>query len=895
MKRIFLWICIICMLSSYCVVSVSAEDNRVIGAESTDFVKAADISTCSADKESLLLDSGQCGENLFWELNSDGVLRIYGEGAMYDYNKYFEPSPWYKYRDEPFISEDGANILDKDGAIYLPATDYFANNPNGYKVKEIVIESGVTYIGDWAFYRVCVEEITVPETVEAVGIFCFRYSPTLKKLTLPNSLKVLDDYAISRNYELETINIGNSLETVGVAGFNNNPALKQLILPETCTTINVQQSPAYANIDYSKVGLMENCISLEFVSFGRVNNIPQRTCLNTALESVFIPNTVEYIGDYAFYTCTNLRTVVFEEGSVCKMIANNSFASCTSLESIKGGVSLEKLGVYTSISSLVDFDFSSTNTTFEKQQFAGTSLKEIRVSDRVTTIPVSCFNGMQRLEKVYLPGTLSEICASSFNYCPSLKDIYYDGTFQQWFAVKKASGWIFKADADCKVHFNDGTSVSAWYTPKSYTVTFVDVDGTVIDVQKIVEGYGAYPPDVPEKEGYAFVGWNTDFDCVTSDITVTALYEEIVVPIVPKMGKLKIELIGGTTFTIAVDGGNTRPQGTYYQNTKILVGTRVTVIAGSTSNAEFYGWMNESGALVSAAQTYTFVTSGNDTLKALYLADVVGVNSVMFINSKAAGGKGQILSMQYYVAGDEICFPAAPTQSGYDFAGWSMTEAEIQTALANNEDVTVTAIWTVAKKYVTITVNGGELTAGNLIDGKALAYNAYTVSADAPEDGKKFAYWADATGKIMSYSAQYKFFPAADTVLTAMYVAEDVEIEYKALAFISADPTTEGEKITYIMSWDTSYVGEVISAGLMVVNEIDYNPLTFKHGSGDSKIFDRAFGTDQIMNVNTYSIGKSDSFYDNTYVACIWIVYKNANGVEHTVYSDIDITYKPAP
>ena len=208
----------------------------------------------------------------------------------------------------------------------------------------VIIENGVTYIGDWAFYRVCVDEITVPETVEAVGIFCFRYSPTLKKLTLPDSLKVLDDYAVSRNYVLETINIGNSLETVGVAGFNNNPSLKKLELPKSCIAINKQQSPSYAEIDYAKVGLLENCSSLEYVSFGSVTDIPQRTCLGASIETVIIPNTVESIGDYAFYSCTKLKTVTFEEGSVCRTISNNSFSSCYSLERITGGTALEKLG-----------------------------------------------------------------------------------------------------------------------------------------------------------------------------------------------------------------------------------------------------------------------------------------------------------------------------------------------------------------------------------------------------------------------------------------------------------------------------------------------------------------------------------------------------------------------
>ncbi|MBR2724553.1 MAG: leucine-rich repeat domain-containing protein, partial [Ruminococcus sp.] len=424
-----------------------------------------------ATEEKEILDSGQCGESLYWELDSEGLLRIFGTGPMYDYNKYYEPSPWYKYRDEPYISEDGEKILDSNGDIYLSAEGYYANNPNGYKVKDILIEEGVTYIGDWAFYRVCVDKITVPEGVEATGIFCFRYSPTLKELTLPDSLKVLDDYAISRNYELEVVNIGNSLETIGTAGFNHNPSLKRIVLPDTCTTINKQLSPAYAAIDYSKVGLMENCSSLEYVYFGNVTDIPQRTCLGASLKSVVIPNTVKKIDTYAFYACESLEEVIFEDGAVCTEINNTAFSGCTSLKRVKGGTALEKLGLYTSVVSLEEFDFSSTNTELYARQFLGTSLKEVTVSDKITTIPVACFNSMKSLEKIYLPGTLTEIMASSFNYCESLKDIYFDGTQTQWWSVKKASGWSYKVNSACMVHFSDGTSLSISYTPKKYTVT----------------------------------------------------------------------------------------------------------------------------------------------------------------------------------------------------------------------------------------------------------------------------------------------------------------------------------------------------------------------------------------------------------------------------------------
>lgn len=60
-----------------------------------------------------------------------------------------------------------------------------------------------------------------------------------------------------------------------------------------------------------------------------------------------------------------------------------------------------------------------------------------------------------------------------------------------------------------------------------YSVTFVDWDGTLFYVLIVEEGDAAIAPEPPEREGYTFIGWDTDFSNTTSDITVTALYEKV--------------------------------------------------------------------------------------------------------------------------------------------------------------------------------------------------------------------------------------------------------------------------------------------------------------------------------------------------------------------------------
>lgn len=472
----------------------------------------------------VILDSGKCGENLYWELNNVGELRIYGYGKMCDYVKYTTPPPWYKYRREPYISDDGLMILNPDGSEYLSTKDYYNDNPNNWYINKILIENGVTYIGDWAFYRVCVEEISIPEGVEETGAFCFRYSPTLKVINLPNSLKILDDFAISRNQVLTTINFGNNLEKIGTAGLNNNKKLESVTLPDSVYSINEQLSPTFigAEINYSNVGLMENCVSLKNVSLGSVDSIPQRTFLGTDIAEIVIPNTVKYIGEYAFYNCKSLKKVVFESSSKCSLVESFAFGGCTSLISITGGTAIEKIktNAFNGDSYLSEFEFSSSNMEFGEALFYKSGIEYASIGPNVTVIP-KCMFQFSAIKELYISKSVKEIQYAAINSCKSLTDIYYSGTEAEWEAINIAGGNnILK---NVKVHYNyvpkfTGIKDDYFYKDdvmqKSYQLVEFEGDFYFINdynkiakkqsiylSQRFIDGF-TYADGTPLKEGY---------------------------------------------------------------------------------------------------------------------------------------------------------------------------------------------------------------------------------------------------------------------------------------------------------------------------------------------------------------------------------------------------------
>ena len=64
---------------------------------------------------------------------------------------------------------------------------------------------------------------------------------------------------------------------------------------------------------------------------------------------------------------------------------------------------------------------------------------------------------------------------------------------------------------------------------KTYTVKFMDHDDTVLKTQVVESGKAATAPADPTRDGYNFIGWDKAFDNVTSDLVVTATYEKIAI------------------------------------------------------------------------------------------------------------------------------------------------------------------------------------------------------------------------------------------------------------------------------------------------------------------------------------------------------------------------------
>ncbi len=132
--------------------------------------------------------SGQCGDAVYWKLDSSGVLSISGTGAMWDYNEsnLTNPTPWSRY-----------------------------TTLNNAKIVDIVINPGITHIGDFAFFgnSYVEKEIIIPDTVETIGRYAFDWSTGITSVIISKNIKYIGDFAFKNCFALTHVYfMGNNPE-----------------------------------------------------------------------------------------------------------------------------------------------------------------------------------------------------------------------------------------------------------------------------------------------------------------------------------------------------------------------------------------------------------------------------------------------------------------------------------------------------------------------------------------------------------------------------------------------------------------------------------------------------------------------------------------------------------
>ncbi len=383
--------------------------------------------------------------------------------------------------------------------------------------------------------------------------------------------------------------------------------------------------------------------------------------------------------------------------------------------------------------------------------------------------------------------------------------------------------------------------------------------------------------------GYKFVGWfvneytgtpySTDLSCEvkpTADCTMIAVYEPI------SGGKFWLTV---TASEFTVNGGAVQDSYLYEQ---FAVGASVTV--NFTGSENFLYWVNASNKVVSTEKSYTFIMGSETTLKAVYGKTRQNQATVVFISHS-----DQIISSKAYTTSDTIQFPVPPIKMGCTFTGWSMTEAEIRAAMANNSGIIqVRALYTepsIACKVTVVYPEGTDNQVVNAVVGKAIDVTAKDI------EGKTFSYWTDDKGTVLGYTKTLKLAPSGDMTVKAVY-GENAEV--KPVISMTAIDASAGNGYWVVSFTATRAVPagyEMVKQGILYSLDSrcageagkDYLKLT-ADGTVPEGVYEYS-GTDQALNGVTRFNGKVGTA-DTTLYGRGYMILKNSAGEVLYVYAD---------
>ena len=496
------------------------------------------------EDESLTLTetSGTCGDACTYTLSDTGVLTISGNGAIKDF-EHTSAAPWYS---------------------------------GSRSITKIVVNNGITSIGDYAFYRCSnVTAITLPKSVTSIGYYAIAYCTGLTKITIPNSVISMDTGAFYECTALKTagpvgsdtniqiefgetitsmyqdchlfdnlteITIPDTVASIGKEAFSNCTGLTEITIPDSVTSIG-------ESAFFSCTGLTEIIIPYGVTSIGA-----NAFAYCEGLTEIIFPDSVTSIGYMAFYSCTGLTKITIPN-SVTN-IDWYAFELCTSLKEITIPASVTSIGelVFNGCGNLQQIKVDINNPVYDSRDNCNaiikTSTNELIAGCKKTTIPNSvtkigkyAFCNNTGLTKLTIPSSVTRIGYSAFYKCTSLRDIIIPDS------VTHIEDSVFEGCTSLsEITIPNGVTRIDWYTFRNCTgLTKITIPNSITSI-----GKAAFSGCTSLKTIF-FVGteeeWNSLLENETGD------YNNILYKITPTFIKVSVTGVKLNKTSLTLDKG----------------------------------------------------------------------------------------------------------------------------------------------------------------------------------------------------------------------------------------------------------------------------------------------------------------------------------------------------
>ena len=296
-------------------------------------------------------------------------------------------------------------------------------------------------------------DVTIPDTVTAIGNNVFKGKTNITSVTIPGTVLSIGDGAFSGCSGLVEVNLNEGLQTIGKAAFDGvafgkkeltgivngtlripgsvrsigGAAFRNSAYLETVTFENgTEELVMDSSYDYSSSnGAFKNCNSLKQVTLpDNLKTLPQNTFEGcSSLEKAEFGSdsaVLETIGSWAFKGCSSLQGAAMPAS--LKTIGEGAFSGCSGLEEVSLNDGLETIGK-------AAFDGAA----FGKQELTGIVNGTLRIPGSVRSIGGAAFRNSAYLETVtFENGTEELVMDSSYDYsssngafknCNSLKQV----------------------------------------------------------------------------------------------------------------------------------------------------------------------------------------------------------------------------------------------------------------------------------------------------------------------------------------------------------------------------------------------------------------------------------------------------------------------------------------
>ena len=357
-------------------------------------------------------------------------------------------------------------VVEEGNAVYTSKNNCIIKNGTtvymGVATSTIPEDAGITTIGQYAFYN-CegMESITIPANITIIEDEAFRGATDLKTVTMAGVTEI-GLYAFADCEALVELTLPNTLTTIGAYTFTNCTALKTVVIPEGVTTVDE--------------AAFSGCSKLEEVTYPTsIVRIEKNAFKGCGFKALVLPESIKYIGDYAFATCKSATSIDLPDNA--EYIGEGAFAGCTAITEITIPATIGYIGnsVFYGCSKLATVslyftgsDAAGTDSTdfawiFANDTAAMPKIKTVYVLGNAP-IAAGAFKDCA-IEVVHISAEITAIGHDAFAGCTALKEVH----------ITDIAAW-------CAVDFAD------YYSNPVYFANNLYLNGTLVTDLVIPEG-----------------------------------------------------------------------------------------------------------------------------------------------------------------------------------------------------------------------------------------------------------------------------------------------------------------------------------------------------------------------------------------------------------------------